>query len=178
MGKPYSLNVWSVGCSTGEEPYSIAMTVDKHMRSLNYDCYLAILASDISRDALAKGREGIYSKRQYDKLQQPWQQAYFTQIDEQRFQVKEELRQRICFNQVNILDLGKTPIGSMDVIICQNVLIYYDRAKRLEIVNELAKYLAPGGLIIFAVGEMLGWDHSEMTRFQFPDTLAYKRKLQ
>lgn len=178
MGKPFTLNVWSVGCSTGEEPYSIAMTVDKHMRELDYDCYLGILASDISRDALAKGRKGVYSKRQYDKLQHPWQQAYFTQIDEQQFQIREELRQRICFNQVNILDLGKTPIGSMDVIICQNVLIYYDRAKRLEIVNGLAQYLAPGGLIIFAVGEMLGWEHPDLVRFQFPNTLAYKRKLQ
>jgi len=175
--KPLSINIWSVGCSSGEEPYSIAMTIDSHMRALQYENYMAILATDISRDALAKGRQGIYSKRQYDKLQHPWQKAYFSQVDDSHFQICDELRQRICFNQANILDLGKTPIGSMDVIICQNVLIYYERSKRLEIVNNLANYLAPGGMFIFAVGELLGWEHPDMERFQFPNTLAYRRKL-
>lgn len=178
LGKPFSINIWSVGCSSGEEPYSVAMTIDAHMRSLQYECYMAVLASDISRDALAKGRRGIYSKRQIEKLRHPWQKAYFTQTDDNHFQINEELKQRICFNQVNILDLGNTPIGSMDVIICQNVLIYYERAKRLEIVNNLAKYLAPGGMFLFAVGELLGWEHPEMDRFHYPNTLAYRRKLQ
>jgi len=177
LGKPFTINIWSVGCSSGEEPYSIAMTVDAHMRALQYECYLGVLASDISRDALAKGRNGIYSKRQYEKLQQPWQKAYFKQVGEAQYQVSDEIRQRLCFNQVNILDIGKTPIGSMDVIICQNVLIYYERTKRLEIVNNLVNYLAPGGMFIFAVGELLGWEHPDMERFQFPNTLAYRRKL-
>ena len=74
--------------------------------------------------------------------------------------------------------MGDTPIGNMDAIICQNVLIYYDRKRRLEIVNNLVKYLAPGGLIIFAVGELLHWDHPLMERFPYPNTLAYKRTLQ
>jgi len=178
LGKPYTINLWSVGCSSGEEPYSIAMTIDSHMRALQYEYYMGILASDISRDALAKGRQGIYDKRQYDKLRHPWQKAYFQPIDERHYQISDELRQRVCFNQVNILDLGKTPIGSMDVIICQNVLIYYERTKRLEIVNNLANYLAPGGMFLFAVGELLGWEHPDMERFQFPNTLAYRRKLQ
>lgn len=178
LGKPFTINIWSVGCSSGEEPYSIAMTVDAHMRALQYECYLGILASDISRDALAQGRQGIYSKRQYDKLSHPWQKAYFKPIDGDRYQIVDELRHRICFNQVNILDLGRTPIGSMDVIICQNVLIYYERSKRLEIVNNLANYLAPGGMFLFAVGELLGWEHPDMERFQFPNTLAYRRRLQ
>jgi len=176
--KPFTINIWSVGCSSGEEPYSIAMTIDSHMRALQSECYMGILASDISRDAMAKGRKGIYSKRQYDKLQHPWQKAYFKQIDGTHYQISDELRQRICFNQVNILDLGKTPIGSMDVIICQNVLIYYERTKRLEIANNLANYLAPGGMFLFAVGELLAWEHPDMERFQFPNTLAYRRKIQ
>ena len=159
--KPKTLNFWSVGCSSGEEPYSIAMTVDQHMAKLDYEYYLGIIASDISRDALATGREGIYHARKLEK---------------DRYQINTELQQRVCFNQVNILDMGDTPIGNMDAIICQNVLIYYDRERRLEIVNNLVKYLAPGGSFIFAVGELLHWDHPKMERFPYPNTLAYKRK--
>lgn len=173
---PYTLNFWSVGCSTGEEPYSIAMTVDHHMGQIDAEYYLGIIASDISRDALARGRAGIYHQRNVNKMDPLWRDHYFSQIDTDRFQVNPQLRQRVCFNQVNILDIGDTPISNMDAIICQNVLIYYDRERRLAIVDNLVKYLAPGGLIILAVGELLHWDNPLMERFPYPNTLAFKRK--
>ena len=172
--KPATINIWSVGCSTGEEPYSIAMTVDDQMLANGYSYYLGIIASDISRNALAKGREGTYSDSQVSKISPQWRARYFQKVSEKRYQIVADMRQRVCFNYLNILDIGDTPIGNMDVIVCQNVLIYYDKKHRLEIADSLVKYLAPGGMIIFAAGEMLHWPNEQMTRFKFPNTLAYK----
>ena len=174
--KPLTFNVWSVGCSTGEEPYSIAMAIDDHLSDIGIHYYLGIVASDISRSALAVGRSGIYSKHQLRHIEPEWLEKYFTPTKDGKYQAIPELRQRVCFNQVNVLDMGKTPISNMDVIICQNLLIYYDQERRKKIVNTLVDYLAPGGLLILAVGEMIQWSHPAVERFPFNNTLAYKRK--
>ena len=171
-----AFNVWSVGCATGEEPYSIAMSIDEHMGKLGCEYYLGIMASDISRSALATGRDGIYTKTKVKYVPPQWLEKYFTQTRDGKYQVISELRQRVCFNQANILELGKMPIGFMDVIVCQNLLIYYDQQRRVDIANTLVNYLAPKGVLIFAVGELINWSHPHMERFPFANTLAYRRK--
>ncbi len=176
--KPLTFNVWSVGCSTGEEPYSIAMCIDQHLTGLGYDYYLGIIASDISRNALARGREGRYSFEQIKHLDPVWINTYFQKDADGKYQVVNEIRQRVCFNHLNILDMGKTPIGNMDVVICQNVLIYYQRERRLQIVNSLVDRLAPGGLLITGVGEMVNWQHPDLERVPFANTLAFRRLRQ
>lgn len=173
---PTTIDVWSVGCSTGEEPYSVAMAIDDFMVQRGGDYYLGVTASDISRDALAVGRKGVYSRRQIKDIESDWLDRYFTITGDDKFQVREALRKRVCFNHLNILDIGKTPIGNMDIIVCQNLLIYYDQNRRQKIVNTLADYLAPGGMLILAVGEILNWNHPEMERTSFPNTLAYRHK--
>ena len=173
---PMTFNIWSVGCSTGEEPYSIAMAIDDHLVKLGIQYYLGVVASDISRSALAAGRNGIYSKHQLRQIEPEWLDKYFVKQANGKYQVVSELRQRVCFNQLNVLDIGKTPIGNMDAIVCQNLLIYYDRERRKQIADTLVNYLAPGGLLILAVGELLHWSHPELERFPFANTLAYRRK--
>lgn len=174
---PPTVNVWSVGCSSGEEPYSLAMAIDDHFAKLSYEYYLGIIASDISRKSLAQGREGKYAYEQLKTLNPGWLARYFDKTVEGKFQVKSKLRQRVCFNQLNILDIGNTPIGHMDVIICQNVLIYYDQEKRMEIVNTLVDYLSPKGVLALAVGEMLNWTHPALERIAFTNTLAFHKVI-
>ena len=93
-----------------------------------------------------------------------------------KYQICNELRQRVCFNQANVLELGNMPIGFMDAIVCQNLLIYYDQPRRLKIVNTLIDYLAPKGVLILGVGELINWSHPHMERYAFANTLAYRRK--
>lgn len=171
-----SINIWSVGCSTGEEPYSIAMAIDEHMRQQSRQYYLGITASDISRSALAHGRKGIYTRHQIKNLEPAWLDNYFSVTDDDKFQVNDELRKRVCFNHLNILDVGAAPIGKMDIIVCQNLLIYFDKEQRIEIANTLADHLQPGGLLILGVGELLNWQHPELKRFTYANTLAFKRQ--
>ncbi len=173
--KPVTINVWSVGCSTGEEPYSIAMAIDEHMDQLGRDYYLGVTASDISRDALAVGRKGIYSRLQIKEVEPTWLDKYFTITDEDTFQIHDSLRKRVCFNHLNILEMGNMPIGKMDIITCQNLLIYFDKAQRIEIANTLAEHLLPGGLLILGVGELLNWNHPEIERYPYANTLAFRR---
>lgn len=175
---PVTINVWSVGCSTGEEPYSIAMTIDDYMAEQECDYYLGITASDISRDALATGRKGIYSRRQVKQIGKEWLDKYFTVTDDDKLQVDKSLRKRVCFNHLNILNVGKMPIGKMNIIVCQNLLIYFDKEQRLEIVNTLAEHLLPGGLLVLGVGELLNWKYPQIERFSYPNTLAFRRQLQ
>lgn len=174
--KPSTINVWSVGCATGEEPYSIAMAIDDHFAQLNREYYLGVIASDISRSALAVGRKGEYSYQQIKNINPRWIQKYFRRGENGKFLISQELKQRVCFNQVNVTEMSKMPIGYMDIIVCQNLLIYYDQQRRVNIVNNLVKYLAPGGVLVLAVGELLNWFHPDMERFPYANTLAFRRK--
>jgi chemotaxis methyl-accepting protein methylase len=172
--KPVKINVWSVGCSTGEEPYSVAMAIDDYMSQKGDDYYLGVTASDISRDALAIGRKGIYSRKQIREIEPDWLDKYFTVVEDDKFQVHEALRKRVCFNYLNILDVGKAPIGKMKIITCQNLLIYFDKEQRIEIANTLVEHLLPGGLLILGVGELLHWDNPNVERYPHANTLAFK----
>ncbi len=169
-----TIDVWSVGCSTGEEPYSIAMAIDDFMVQRGGDYYLGVTASDISRDALAVGRKGIYSRKQIKEIEPDWLDRYFTITDDNKFQVHDALRKRVCFNHLNILDMGKMPIGKMNIITCQNLLIYFDKEQRIEIANTLVEHLLPGGLLILGVGELLQWDNPSVERYPHENTLAFK----
>lgn len=172
--EPVKIDVWSVGCSTGEEPYSIAMAIDDYMRQRDGDYYLGVTASDISRDALAIGRKGIYSRKKIREIEPDWLDKYFTITEDDNFQVNDALRKRVCFNHLNILDVGKTPIGKMNIITCQNLLIYFDKEQRIEIANTLVEHLLPGGLLILGVGELLQWDNPNIERYPHTNTLAFK----
>lgn len=173
---PKTIHVWSVGCSTGEEPYSVAMAIDDHMSGLGCEYYLGITASDISRSAIATGRKGIYSKHQLRGVDPRWLHNYFDEIEVGKFQVRSELRKRVCFNQLNILDVGEAPIGKMDVVLCQNLLIYFEREQRIQIANTLADHLVPGGLLVLGVGELVNWEHPQLNRYHYANTLAFQRQ--
>jgi type IV pilus assembly protein PilK len=175
---PVTINVWSVGCSTGEEPYSIAMTIDDYMTLEGCGYYLGVTASDISRDALSIGRKGIYNRRQVKQIGKKWLDKYFSVTDDDKFQIDESLRKRVCFNHLNILNMGNMPIGEMDIIVCQNLLIYFDKEQRIQIVNTLAEHLSPGGLLVLGVGELLNWEYPQIERYSYPNTLAFRRQLQ
>ena len=174
--EPVTVHIWSVGCSTGEEPYSMAMAVDDHLRKLGCEFYLGVIASDISRSAIAVGRAGIYSKKQLRNIEPEWLKNYFEKLPDERYQIVPELRQRVCFNQLNVVDMERAPMGAMDIIVCQNLLIYYDRARREQIVSNFVEHLTPGGLLVLGVGELVNWTHPKLERLYYANTLAFRHK--
>lgn len=172
---PHQLRIWSVGCATGEEPYSLAMLIDDALLARGIRAYPAITATDISAAALATGREGIYPANRLVNLPEAFVGRYFQRLDGQRYQVKEALRQRVCFTRLNLLHLQASPLRELDVIYCQNVLIYFKKPQRLRILDELIGRLRPGGLLVLGAGEITDWSHPETAIVDHPGTLVYRR---
>ena len=169
------LLAWSVGCATGEEAYSLAMMLDSSVCRLGGGHKYGVTGTDISLPTLQQARDGVYLTRRLKDVPDLFQQDYCTPISEKRFQIDANLRKRVCFSQLNLRDLQAAPMARMDLVFCQNLLIYFDRAHRLQIVNDLCEFLRPGGMLVIGPGELLDWQHSNMEKVQYADTLAYRR---
>lgn len=170
-----SLDVWSVGCSTGEEPYSLAMLINELIQTAGSKDYFGITATDISLPTLSKARRGVYPLRKVERLDYTLKERYFEQVNKREWRVVDSLRDRVCFARVNVLELNKAPMRDLDIIFCQNMLIYFRRWRKREIVNRLAERLVPGGVMVLGPGEMTDWTHPLLRRVNFADALAYER---
>lgn len=169
-----ALDVWSVGCSTGEEPYSLAMMINELLAN-EPKRYYGITATDISLPTLGKARRGVYAARKVERIDPRLRERYFVQLSEREYQVADVLRDRICFARLNVLELARAPMHNMDIIFCQNMLIYFRRWRKKQIVSRLAERLAPGGLLVLGPGEITDFTHPELERVHFADTLAFRR---
>ena len=174
-GDAHTLQAWSVGCATGEEAYSLAMLIDVHFAALGGRYFFGINGTDVSRPALAAAREGVYAKRRLADIPLEMQVAYCRPMEGGGFQIHPELRNRVCFTQLNALHAGAAPYAKMDLIFCQNLLIYFERERREHIANQLAGQLRPGGVLVLGPGELVGWQHPQLERVRYSDTLAYRR---
>lgn len=170
------LSIWSVGCATGEEAWSLAITVAQVVREQDSGQGFAVTATDISHSALKKARAACYSARRLEPLSKELIERYFVEEQPGFFQVKKNLMQRVCFARLNVLELANAPISSMDVIFCQNLLIYFRRWQRREILNHLAAKLAPGGVLVVGLGEVTGWEHPDLQPVDNEKVLAFTRK--
>lgn len=172
--KPLSL--WSVGCSSGEEAWSLAMCTAEVLRTTRNSIDFGVTATDISHSALRKGRRAQYDARRLERVPAELVDRYFTLQSDGLYQVVDWLVKRSCFARLNMLELAQAPIFGIDVIFCQNVLIYFRRWQRREILNRLVARLAPGGLLVIGVGEVAGWQHPDLEPVADERVLAFTRK--
>ena len=172
------LSLWSVGCSTGEETYSLAMLTSEvlhRMDDKNHVRY-GITGTDVSKKALDQASVGIYTASRLELVDDRLEEKYFQKVGD-KYQVVQQVRDRVCFVRINLLELGRSPIRNLDVIYCQNVLIYFRKWRRKDIVTELASRLVPGGMLVLGLGEMVDWSHPDLQRVPGERALAYlKRK--
>jgi len=174
MTKPWEL--WSVGCASGEEPYSLAISAAEVLRDSEFPDHFEVTGTDISLNALSKARDGQYGARRLEQLDADLCQRYFLAQADGRFKVVSDLAARVCCARLNVLELAKAPMSGMDVIFCQNLLIYFRRWRRREILNRLAERLVPGGLLVVGVGEVAGWQHPDLIPVADERVLAFTRK--
>lgn len=170
------IELWSVGCATGEEPYSLSMVMDDLVKDFPGKRYYGITATDISLPALAKARDGVYSVRKLERIPEKFRQRYFEPVERGRSRVVARLKDRVCFAQINVLGLGEAPVQNVDIVFCQNLLIYFQRWRKQDIVTKLADRLAPGGMMVLGVGEVIDWHRPDLERVQYEDTLAYVKR--
>lgn len=170
-----SFDVWSLGCATGEEAYSLAMVVNDCFELAMISPFYGITAMDISSSALAAGRKGRYSRRRAEQVKPDEVNRYLHTCTDGSYEVVSKLRDRVCFTQGNIIHARQLPQVSVDVIFCQNLLVYFRRWLRRDVLNALVERLKPGGLLIVGLGEVMDWEHPEMQRTDDDHVQAYVR---
>ncbi len=167
------LRLWSAACSSGEEPYSIAMTL--HEAISNIDKWDArILATDISTKVLKLAGDGKYAGRLLDTVSVPMRTKYFTRLgsrQEPAYQVCPNIRKLVHFSRLNLM--GHWPMqGPFDVIFCRNVMIYFDKPTQAKLIGRFWDLLAPGGTLFVGHCESLaGIQH----RFKNVNPAVYQK---
>lgn len=171
--KNQPLEVWSVACSTGEEPYSLAMVVKTTLMSLGIERFFGITATDICLSSLAVARKGVYHNRRLQSLPTKLTSRFFQGVDANTSQVVAELKEHICFAQANIIKLEHLPVSNMDIVYCQNVLIYFKRWRQKVVLDELVERLKPKGILIIGMGEAVDWNNNKVERIKDDRVQAY-----
>ena len=168
-----SFDMWSVGCATGEEPYSLAMIAYDCFELAGMQPYFGVTATDISLPALNTARNGIYISHRMPSLVKGEYKRHFQPLDEYHVQIKENIKKRVCFTQGNIIEIESAAIHKMEVILCQNVLVYFRRWLRKDILNHLVERLKPGGVLVIGLGETTDWQSSQVQRVANDEIQAY-----
>ena len=148
------VRIWSAGCSSGQEPYSLAMLLQE---SGWYDqAAFEIFASDINQQVLGKARRGVYRENAFRATPPHLREKYFTREGESTWRVKDEIRNRISFGRLNLYDEGRVSLlGHLDVVFCRNVIIYFDDASKRVVVTNFYNRLSDGGYLLLGHSESL-----------------------
>jgi chemotaxis protein methyltransferase CheR len=169
------VRIWSMPCSTGEEAYSIAIWLLENWPLV--DAYnIEIVGSDIDTAALSRAREGRFTERSLARLPPGLRNAYFETEHGHSRRIIQDLRESVRFAPANIVDpASMRGMGKFDVILCRNVLIYFDDTARLTAANTLYDCLNPGGYVCLGHSESMGriTDRFELARL--PDAIVYRR---
>lgn len=167
-----TFSVWSAGCSTGEEPYSLAMTLlESQDKVRGFDC--RILASDIDSNVLAKAAGGVYDMSRVENLPQRRLKSFFQKgRGEQagKARVKPALRDLITFQQINLMH--PLPAMRQDIIFCRNVIIYFDKETKQSLVDRFADVLADDGYLFIGHSESL---YKVSDRFELVGNTVYRK---
>jgi chemotaxis protein methyltransferase CheR len=159
QGAPRQLRIWSAACSSGEEPYSIAITVLEALAaSGTWD--IKILASDIDTEVLQKAEQGIYDLDRLQSMPEGMIKRHFLNgkgESEGLAQVQDHLKSLIRFRRINFVDPNWAIRTQFDVIFCRNVIIYFDRDTQRRLFERLVRYLKPGGYLVVGHSENLFW---------------------
>jgi chemotaxis protein methyltransferase CheR len=167
------LSIWSAGCSTGEEAYTIAMLVQESGLFVGWD--VRIIGSDISRRSVASARRGVYQRPSFRTTTELRQRNFF-HMEEDGVHVVDQIKKLCHFGRLNLLDGGNAAIvGVMDVVFCRNVLIYFDARSRRRVIDNLYDRLLPGGYLLLGHSESLLNLSTAFELVHLKEDLVYRR---
>lgn len=174
------LRIWSAGCATGEEPYSIAILLSRMIPDIK-SWNIRILATDINPIFLHKASEGLYSEWSFHGTNVEIKKQYFEKTVEGQYQILPGIKKLVGFSYLNLAEdpypslLNDT--NAMDVILCRNVLMYFDRKRQRMVVSKLYSSLLDGGWLIVSPCETSCYLFSRFETVNFPGTVLYKKDL-
>jgi chemotaxis protein methyltransferase CheR len=171
------VRLWSVPCSTGEEPYSIAIWLLENWALV--DAYnIEIVGSDVDTGALADAMAGLYGERALQRLPPDILARYFEPPRDRKRRIVQDLRESVRFSATNLIDAASMAAqGRFDVIFCRNVLIYFDDVSRLSTAEQLFASLNPGGFLCLGHTESMSRISGRFTLRRFDQAVVYQRPL-
>ena len=174
-GSTRPISIWSAGCSSGEEPYSIVALAMEAGLEPGRD--LRVYASDISRPVLLKSRRGLYRESAFRETSDLLRARYFVEKDG-LYRVCDEVRKHVDFIHLNLLDESKIALlGTMDVILCRNVIIYFDAETKRRVIETFYDRLRPGGYLLLGHSESLINVSSAFELAHLVRDLVYRRPV-
>ena len=168
-----SFKVWCAACSSGQEPYSLAMLLDECGGS----SHASIMATDLSSRILEKAKQGIYQDIELKRgLPQDKLKKYFDPHEGSNWQIKSHLRSKIRFQSTNLL-ASPFNLGKFEIIFCRNVLIYFSQENKTKVLNGLIDSLKPGGYLFLGASESLTKDCKKLEMVRCNPGLVYKKPV-
>lgn len=165
------VKIWSIGCSSGEEPYSIAMLLEKKLKPKEWD-RIEIIASDISRSMIERAQQGIYTDCAFRQMTEADKSKYFTaEKNTGAYRISPKIQNRVHFFTHNLLHTFHC--GPFDVIVCRNVLIYFNSESKEKALSKMLNYLRPSGYLIIGFAESL---IGQKSQFTYVRPTVYRRR--
>lgn len=167
------LRIWSAGCATGEEPYTLAMLVDEYfgLDKRNWDT--KILATDISLKALEEAKKGSYGNKDIAPVPASWKQNYFTKTSNEFSTVSDAIKGEVLFRRFNLMDQTFSFKKKFHVIFCRNVMIYFNNETKHELVSKFYDMTEKGGYLFIGHAESL---NRELTKYKFVMPAVYRKE--
>jgi len=155
--KRMNIKIWSAGCSTGQEPYTLAIVFNEFLRNNKIDKFtFSIMASDISTRVLAKAEKAVYPAESVDKLPLNIKKRYFLKSKNSKkplVRIKPELRNCVSFKRINFIDADYDIREKFQIIFCRNVLIYFDKETQKKVLTSIISHLEVGGYLFLGHSE-------------------------
>lgn len=170
------LRIWSAGSSSGEEPYTFAMILQEKRATLLKDWVIEIVGTDISDKVLAQAKEGTYNNYSVRNMTEYYRKKYFKEESAGVFNIIPEVKKMVNFSSLNLFDDSRMVfMKSFDIIICSNVLIYFDAPAKAKIVQHFYNNLQPYGYFFLGQSESLHSVNDKFKTVHFPGGFAYKK---
>ncbi len=169
-----SINIWSAACSSGEEPYTIVIAL---MEKYGQNIPARILGSDISKEILDKAKEGVYGEYALKELNSNMKRKYFDTIAPGKYKIKDFVKRKCIFKNINLMEeRSLRSVGKMDLILCRNVLIYFDSKSRQKVIDTFYNnILNPNGYLMLGATESISRLNTKFKLCHFKMAIAYQK---
>lgn len=171
--KDKDLRIWSAGCSSGEEAYTLAMIIDEFFGKEKLWWDTKILATDISSSVLETARKGIYSNERIDSIPSHWKSNYFKKLDNENSVILDKIKKEIIFRKFNLMDNVFPFKRRFHTIFCRNVMIYFDNKTKEELINKFYDMTEDGGYLFIGHSESLNRD---TTKYKYIMPAVYRKE--
>lgn len=171
------VNIWSAACSSGEEPYTLAIIIKERLQNIYKDITFNIYATDISQQIIDQAKTGLYREYSIRNIPANLLTKYFTKVGT-NYQISDEIKNMVSFKLLNLYDnVNMRKMINIDLIFCCNVLIYFDLASKQRVVKQLYNSLNPNAFLFIGYSESLHGISKEFKLVHYPKVMVYQKEV-